>query len=1264
MAEIVDIVHQLSFQVNDAGLNRVTGTLQRQFQAMQVQGAQLLRLQRIFDSTSANETEKRQRIARLIEQQRAALQRQAAATERVILTDRRLQQGLQAELGLIGSLNFRLDMLQRARERATSAGAVRDYNRQIQQLQGQINGLNVPQGGRGGLLGSIAQGFGIGGGMALFQGAVGMAKELAVGSFQAAANFEQMEVAFSVMLGSRDKANALLGDLKDFAARTPFELTQLTELSKQLLAFGYSGEEIIPALQMLGDVAGGVGIDKLPQIVYAMGQIRANGRLMGQDLMQLVNAGFNPLQIISEKTGKSMAQLRKDMEKGLITFKDVEGAFKTATSEGGKFFGLMQGQSRTTAGAISNMGDAFDQLKIAIGSTATGPVKEFVQGLTAMINGWRSYLELNPAEQLQQERTELQTLISAITNVNTQGNVRVALLNDLRAKYPDFLANIRDEAATNELLTRRLRDVNEQYRLRINYANSAAFADNLAESNRENLKAQSNYAQAAAALRQVGIKGDPYKGQVTLKDIENLTNEQRDFLVKAFERTGGITFFSKSIDGLIYDSYAIFDGLSKQFKEYRQSVQQSNVLNATYETALKDQAQAKQRMEEEPDRALAQARNDVAQLTRALQQLHEDNKAGKVDRDEFGRRYNKLTSSLNAAKAEVQIGEVNKAKASPVATPNDAPATTETKDKYKSIREQGEKGFPVMARLVDVFKNDPKVASDCAAIAGAILNHIGATVKTSPSAKGLLENALAAGFREVSVKEALPGDLVVYRGQGYGKQKYSEDGKQVGYHTEVFAGYSGGKAMVVGNPGSSDTRTKALYGSPYKILRSPNTSITSGAADNPYTGERARLEQAARNAEANDQLLSYLLQKEQENNEQYKRWLEADVADGVPSSAEARKGREESYTEDARRIANVRDLRKSILDQDAIIDQMTAADAYGDYSRVAELAETLAQKRLDEQRIRLKIDADVEVIPRIEPAGLPTDAELMKRYGGAVKQKEIKTPEQLLAEEQAKIDKIKEAYFTLATAVQEAFNTIYEAQQRLLDKEIEVREERVERARELAERGNVEALRLEEDRLNKAQALRERVAERQVQMNAIVTASNQAVALSQALYTIANSGLGDPYTAAIRITAVVAALLAGFAAVAGAFGNGFAEGGYTGDGGKYDPAGVVHRGEFVINADATRQHRALLEAINAGQHVSPLTLAPGSLPRVLALPEKAGAGEAYATKKDFQHLAKEIRGVTEAVEGIESYGVNIDREGVAAITIGHKAKSRRRWRNA
>lgn len=167
---------------------------------------------------------------------------------------------------------------------------------------------------------------------------------------------EQSQAAFTTLLGSASKAKTMLGDLSKFANETPFELGDLNKASQTLLGFGIDANKIMPDLKMLGDVSMG-NKDKLQGLALVFAQVQSQGKLMGQDLLQMINNGFNPLQVISKQTGESMAELKDKMAKGQISADMVAKAFQGATEKGGLFYGAMDKQSKTFAGQMSTLSD-------------------------------------------------------------------------------------------------------------------------------------------------------------------------------------------------------------------------------------------------------------------------------------------------------------------------------------------------------------------------------------------------------------------------------------------------------------------------------------------------------------------------------------------------------------------------------------------------------------------------------------------------------------------------------------------------------------------------------------------------------------------------------------------------------------------------------------------------------------------------------------------------------------------------------------------
>lgn len=205
----------------------------------------------------------------------------------------------------------------------------------------------------------------------------------AVGVLSVASSAEQTAVAFEVMLGSASQAKTMLDQIYQLGKESPFQAADFQQAGKVLLQFGVSASEVVPMISMLGDVAAG-DAEKLSRLTLAFGQMSAAGRLMGQDVLQMINAGFNPLQQIAQTTGESMLELRKRMEAGGISSQEVTAAFQAATSAGGRFAGMTERIAATTGGKFSTVKDEFMMLAKTMGDQLL-PVANAVLGALSQV---------------------------------------------------------------------------------------------------------------------------------------------------------------------------------------------------------------------------------------------------------------------------------------------------------------------------------------------------------------------------------------------------------------------------------------------------------------------------------------------------------------------------------------------------------------------------------------------------------------------------------------------------------------------------------------------------------------------------------------------------------------------------------------------------------------------------------------------------------------------------------------------------------------
>lgn len=198
------------------------------------------------------------------------------------------------------------------------------------------------------------------------------------------AEMEQYQTSFEVMLGSQEEALTMMDKLKSAAASTPFEMPNLANTTQLLLNYGLTAEEATGRMMMLGDIAQG-NADKMNRVAMAYGQMSSAGKVQLEDIKQMIEAGFNPLQEISESTGESMASLYDRISKGTIAVDEITESMIRSTSEGGKYFQSMEKQSQTFDGRLSTLKDTVNEaLGKAFQSVSTILANEVLPILTGM----------------------------------------------------------------------------------------------------------------------------------------------------------------------------------------------------------------------------------------------------------------------------------------------------------------------------------------------------------------------------------------------------------------------------------------------------------------------------------------------------------------------------------------------------------------------------------------------------------------------------------------------------------------------------------------------------------------------------------------------------------------------------------------------------------------------------------------------------------------------------------------------------------------
>jgi tape measure domain-containing protein len=273
---------------------------------------------------------------------------------------------------------------------------------------------------------------------------------LATGMVQDAAKMGATRKSFDVLTGSEQTGSALTSGLQGLARDTVLG-PEVYKHAQTMLGFGIGAADVLPNMKMLGDVAMGDAA-KLEGLVLAFSQVEAAGKLTGQEVLQFVNAGFNPLKEISDKTGVSMGDLRKQMEKGAISADMVKSAFASATGEGGKFNNMMNVIGQTTYGRIVKLQGQWEEFKVKTGEALLPIAESFISIASFLMDhadlviaataAWGAY------KLMTMEVTKYQEILNLVMALNP-----LMLIISLLAGLVVWLVTVRDKTKSwNESL--------------------------------------------------------------------------------------------------------------------------------------------------------------------------------------------------------------------------------------------------------------------------------------------------------------------------------------------------------------------------------------------------------------------------------------------------------------------------------------------------------------------------------------------------------------------------------------------------------------------------------------------------------------------------------------------------------------------------------------------------------------------------------------------------------------------------------------------
>lgn len=205
--------------------------------------------------------------------------------------------------------------------------------------------------------------------------------------------FQKTEIAFTTMLQSSDKAKVLMGQMVDLAAKTPFSLQDVSDGAKRLLAFQVPAEQVVETLTRIGNVAAGLSVP-MGQLIHVYGQVKAQGRLMTNDLYQFMNAGIPMVAELAKVMGVAENEVKDLITEGKIGFPEVQQVIQNLTNEGGLFFNLMEEQSKSLSGQIANLGDSIDQMFNEIGEGNQGLLGDGISALNYLVENYKDVAEI------------------------------------------------------------------------------------------------------------------------------------------------------------------------------------------------------------------------------------------------------------------------------------------------------------------------------------------------------------------------------------------------------------------------------------------------------------------------------------------------------------------------------------------------------------------------------------------------------------------------------------------------------------------------------------------------------------------------------------------------------------------------------------------------------------------------------------------------------------------------------------------------------
>jgi tape measure domain-containing protein len=968
------------------------------------------------------------------------------------------------------------------------------------------------------------------------QSATQALKDFTLEAVRAAAEFQKNQIAFKTFIGSTQQANKVLTELVDLAIKTPFTSEQTIQAGRVLAAYGFNAAQLVPIIKRLGNISAGTQIP-LEQLALVFGQIKAAGKLMGQDLLQLVNAGFNPLQEISERTGESMAALRKRMGEGKISFEEVAESITYATERGGRFYDLNNKLAETTAGKIDQLRERW-QLFTRETGTALEPITNgFVELASSILNA----------------TNQVVGFIQAIGKLVPGGIER--WLKDSKEDVDGYAKSI--EGAKNNV-------------------NSLISAVN-----------------KLTGLR-IGLGKPDLPSTFIPKQEEQDQIKRFDAIKKKLDSSiVAIKLSGKAVDGVWSYNIDLVDKFNEKYKGVanidKKRILDQTDLNALSETAYLDalkynDEQTKKNMYEQIS---IRANNTITNLEKDKLKFVRQGLLGQ-DAVKF---INEEIERLRQLILEAEIRSV------------------------KKIKEEGD-GLSVVDQYLGKIKIKWEDLYKGTRSAIREIDKLNAKV----SGKGEMDQMYNAQVDYFSKVDELNQEHAVYKfglkqDEIEANRRYEEELMNINSQSTLSDDKKQQKKKRAGLQLQIDLEAINRKELAADIQLGKDLEVESLKFEQNLTAIRQKYDAERRKA-ANDGLMLDLKNEEEYYNDRIELYNQF-IEDTKKDAEKAKTGRQfrmqlgfldQNVREQNRNIENRKQARLAELnaEEDDLLMRELLEGASAE--KLGEI-----EKEYNDKRLKVTKEADDEI------------AKLGKAQTDFI-----------IEQQKIRREAILDGWTTLIGEISSGLQELTSAIEAQAQRQIEAQNTRVEKAREIADKGNAEILQMEEDRLEKLNEKRRKAARAAIAIAKTEAIAQSALAVAKAA---GQTGAGAPFAIAATITALVTGIAAAAVAVSNA---GWAKGGYTGDGGKYEPAGTVHKGEFVFSKEKTAKYRPLFEEIHKGR--DPFTI-NGFNDKIVVI--------------NNNDMGDRLDRIEKAILGQSRMQVNIDEKGIYGIVSEMNFKQNR-----